>query len=111
MELLVMDSYGDNISPFEDGNNVYSCWMQNIYGSLGYTIADVELGEFIWWKQNMMQLIIKKKRIKTYRWYSFTESLAFILYVDVKCWWKWCWCWLKKLASDYKFHFRIQFRS
>ena len=38
-----MDVAGDNINLFEDGNQVYSADARTVYGSLGYTIADIEL--------------------------------------------------------------------
>ncbi|AXX94324.1 MULTISPECIES: Opr family porin [Arcobacter] len=38
-----MSKGGDNISPFDTGNNTYSADAKTIYGSLGYTIVGIEL--------------------------------------------------------------------
>ncbi len=38
-----LTAYGDNISPFEDGNNTYGSDAKTYYGSVGYEIAGVEL--------------------------------------------------------------------
>mgnify|MGYP001193213207 CR=1 FL=1 len=34
---------GDNINPFEDGDNVYGEDAKTIYGSIGYSIGEVSL--------------------------------------------------------------------
>ena len=90
---MVWIAYGDNISPFEDGNNVYSADAKTIYGSLGYTIAGVELERFIWWNKMMWLL---KKELNLTAGYSFTDSLAvgFILYANINADKKWCRSWL-----------------
>ena len=31
----LMDTYGDNINPFDSGNNVYNADAKTVYGSLG----------------------------------------------------------------------------
>lgn len=69
-----MDSYGDNISPFEEGNNVYSADAKTMYGSLGYTIAGVELGAL--YGQTKYDADYKEKELNLSVGYSFTESLA-----------------------------------
>ena len=70
----VMDVAGDNISPFEEGNNVYSADAKTMYGSLGYTIAGVELGAL--YGQTKYAADYKEKELNLSVGYSFTESLA-----------------------------------
>ena len=65
---------GDNISPFEEGNNVYSADAKTMYGSLGYTIAGVELGAL--YGQTKYAADYKEKELNLSVGYSFTESLA-----------------------------------
>jgi hypothetical protein len=78
-----MDVAGDNISPLEDGNYVYSADAKTIYGSLGYTIADVELGAL--YGETEFEQDFKEKELNLTAGYPFTESLAAsILYGDVK---------------------------
>lgn len=69
-----MDAYGDNISPFEEGKNVYSADAKTMYGSLGYTIAGVELGAL--YGQTKYAADYKEKELNLSVGYSFTESLA-----------------------------------
>lgn len=65
---------GDNISPFEEGINVYSADAKTMYGSLGYTIAGVELGAL--YGQTKYAADYKEKELNLSVGYSFTESLA-----------------------------------
>ena len=73
--------YGDNISPFEDGNYVYDADASTIYGSLGYTLAGVELGALYGQTEYADD---KEKELNLTVGYSFTESLAAsVLYADI----------------------------
>ncbi|MDZ7818948.1 MAG: Opr family porin [Aliarcobacter sp.] len=74
---------GDNISPFEDGNQVYEADARTIYGSLGYTIADLELG-VLYGQSTYGSSDDKEKELNLTATYPITESLAAsILYGDV----------------------------
>ena len=71
----------DNISPFEEGNNVYKPDASTIYGSLGYTLAGVELGALYGQTEYADD---KEKELNLTVGYSFTESLAAsVLYADI----------------------------
>ncbi len=77
-----MDSVGDNISPFDTGNNTYADDAKTIYGSLGYTIANVELGAL--YGETKFGTDFKEKELNLTAGYPITESLATsILYGDV----------------------------
>jgi hypothetical protein len=77
-----MDSYGDNISPFDTGNNTYAADAKTVYGSLGYTIADVELGAL--YGETKFGTDFKEKELNLTVGYPITESLATsVLYGDV----------------------------
>lgn len=79
----LMPTYGDNISPFEDGNQVYGADARTVYGSLGYTIAGVELGA-LYGQTTYGTDDFKEKELNLTAGYSITESLgASILYGDV----------------------------
>lgn len=74
---------GDNISPFEDGNQVYEADARTVYGSLGYTIADLELGA-LYGQTTYGAADDKEKELNLTASYPITESLAAsILYGDV----------------------------
>lgn len=78
----VMDNVGDNISPFEDGNYVYGIDAKTTYGSIGYTIAGVELGAL--YGETKFESDFKEKELNLTVGYSFTETLsASLLYADV----------------------------
>ncbi len=77
-----MDSVGDNISPFDAGLNTYSDDAKTAYGSVGYTIADVELGAL--YGQTKYDADYKEKELNLTVDYSITESIATsLLYGDV----------------------------
>ena len=79
----LMPTYGDNISPFEDGNQVYEADARTVYGSLGYTIADLELG-VLYGQTTYGAADDKEKELNLTASYPITESLAAsILYGDV----------------------------
>lgn len=72
----------DNISPFEDGNNFYEADAKTIYGSLGYSIAGVDLG-LLYGETEYGTADDKEKELNLMVDYGFTDSLsASILYVD-----------------------------
>lgn len=80
-----MPSLGDNISPFEDGNQVYETDAKTIYLGLGYEIAGVELGalygETKYLNANDKE---KEKELNLTLDYGITESLsAGVLFADV----------------------------
>ncbi|MDD2291962.1 MAG: Opr family porin [Aliarcobacter sp.] len=78
----LMDSYGDNISPFDTGNNTYAADAKTVYGSLGYTIADIELGAL--YGETKFGTDFKEKELNLTVGYPITESLATsVLYGDV----------------------------
>lgn len=78
-----MDSYGDNINPFDSGNQVYGADAKTTYGSIGYEVLGVELGalygETTYGTENY-----KEKELNLTASYPITESLTTkILYGDV----------------------------
>ena len=78
-----MDVAGDNINLFEDGNQVYSADARTVYGSLGYTIADIELGA-LYGQTTYGSTDDKEKELNLTASYPITESLvASLLYGDV----------------------------
>ena len=78
-----MIAAGDNINLFEDGNQVYSADARTVYGSLGYTIADLELG-VLYGQTTYGAADDKEKELNLTASYPITESLAAsILYGDV----------------------------
>ncbi len=77
-----MAAVGDNISPFDTGLSTYSEDAKTTYGSLGYTIADVELGAL--YGQTKYATDFKEKELNLTVAYPVTESLtASLLYGDV----------------------------
>ena len=78
-----MDSYGDNINPFDAGNHVYSADAKTPYAKVGYTIAGVELGA-LYGETTYESKDYKEKELNLTVGHSFTDSLkASILYADV----------------------------
>ena len=78
-----MDTVGDNISPFDTGNNTYAADAKTVYGSLGYTIADIELGA-LYGQTTYGSTDDKEKELNLTASYPITESLvASLLYGDV----------------------------
>ena len=76
-----MYAVGDNISPFEDGNYVYDLDARTVYGSVGYSIAGVDLGALYGQTKYVDD---KEKELNLTVGYSFTESLAAsLLYADI----------------------------
>lgn len=78
-----MSAYGDNISPFDTGNRTYDPDARTVYGSLGYTIADIELGA-LYGETTYGTDDAKEKELNLTAAYPITESLTTsILYGDV----------------------------
>ena len=71
-----MDTYGDNINPFDSGNNVYNADAKTVYGSLGYTVASVELGALYGQTTYGTNDDFKEKELNLTAGYPITESLA-----------------------------------
>jgi hypothetical protein len=71
----IMDNVGDNISPFDSGNKVYSSDAKTMYGSLGYTIADIELGA-LYGQTTYGTNDNKEKELNLTVGYSITEALS-----------------------------------
>ena len=42
--LASISKFGDSLSPFDAGNYVFSADAKSIYGTLAYSIADIDLG-------------------------------------------------------------------
>ena len=77
-----MDTVGDNISPFDTGNNTYAEDAKTLYGSVGYSIADIELGAL--YGETKFDADYKEKELNLTVGYSITEALATsLLYGDV----------------------------
>ncbi|WP_323597085.1 Opr family porin [Aliarcobacter butzleri] len=82
-----MAAAGDNISPFEDGTQNYGLDAKTVYGSLGYTIADVTFGALYGqtdYDYDTTVKNLKEKELNLSVGYAFTESLSTsVLYVNV----------------------------
>lgn len=82
----IITSYGDSISPFEDGNQVYTLDARTIYGSLGYSIYDFDFGALygITRYDNATNSGLKEKELNLSAGYNFTKNLnTNIMYVNV----------------------------
>lgn len=79
-----LSAYGDNISPFEDGNNTYGSDAKTYYGSIGYEIAGLELAALYGQtKYDNSGIKDKENELNLSVGYSFTEELsASLMYVD-----------------------------
>ena len=84
-------AFGDNVSPFEDGNYAYagagtSVNEKTYYASLGYTVADIELSA-LYGKTKYDTTTTSgdsEKELNLSAAYSFSDELsASLLYVDV----------------------------
>jgi hypothetical protein len=74
---------GDNISPFDTGNRTYDPDARTVYGSLGYSIAGVDLGA-LYGETTYGSADYKEKELNLTVGYAITESLsASVLYGDV----------------------------
>jgi hypothetical protein len=78
-----MAAAGDNYVPFDSGNAIYRADARNVYGSLGYTIAGVELGA-LYGVTTYTADDFKEKELNLTAGYSITESLSTsILYANI----------------------------
>jgi hypothetical protein len=78
-----MDIAGDNISPFDTGNNTYSANAKTVYGSLGYSFAGVDLGA-LYGETTFGSADYKEKELNLTIAYAITDFVATsILYGDV----------------------------
>ena len=80
-----IDTFGDNMSPFEDGNHTYDPDAKTYYGSIGYEIVGVELTALYGQTKYDDGTGVKEKEaeLNLSAGYSFTEELsAAIMYVD-----------------------------
>lgn len=76
-------TYGDNISPFEDGNYVYDIDARTTYLNLGYSIAGVELGA-LYGATKYSEDNFKEKELNLSVAYGITDSLtAGVMWVNV----------------------------
>ena len=76
-----MAALGDNISPFDGGVNTYSADAKTIYGSLGYSIAGVDLG--VLYGETDFDANSEEKELNLTAGYSITDSLSVgLLYVN-----------------------------
>ncbi len=79
----LMASYGDNISPLEDGNQVYVADAKTTYGSVGYTIGAVALGA-LYGETEYGVNNDKEDELDLTAEYTITESLtASLVYADI----------------------------
>lgn len=79
----LMKKYGDNISPFEDGEQVYAIDARTYYAGISHTIADVELGA-IYGITKYGEDNKKEKELNISAGYNFTEELnASLMWVNV----------------------------
>ncbi len=70
-----MAAAGDNYVPFDSGNAIYRKDARNVYGSLGYTVADVELGA-LYGVTTFESNDLKEKELNLTAAYPITESLG-----------------------------------
>ena len=70
-----MDVAGDNINPFDSGNQAYVTDAKTMYGSLGYTVANIELGA-LYGQTTYDSADFKEKELNLTASYPVTESLA-----------------------------------
>uniref|UniRef100_UPI000EF4890F Opr family porin n=1 Tax=Poseidonibacter antarcticus TaxID=2478538 RepID=UPI000EF4890F len=74
-------TYGDNITPFDNGDDNYAIDAETTYGSLGYTIAGVELGAL--YGETDFVANSESSELNLMAGYSFSDSLSLgLLYVD-----------------------------
>lgn len=74
-------AYGDNISPFDNGANTYSADAKTVYGSLGYTLAGVDLG--VLYGETDFAANSEENELNLTAGYSITDSLSLgLLFVN-----------------------------
>lgn len=78
-----MASYGDNISPFEDGEQIYGLNAKTLYAGIEYSIADFDFLA-LYGVSKYGEDRLKEKELNLGLGYNFTESLnTSFLYVNV----------------------------
>ena len=76
-----MAAVGDNYEPMDDGSAIYMADAKMVYGSVGYSIAGVDLGAL--YSQTKINSD-KENELNLTAGYSFTDSLsASLLYADI----------------------------
>lgn len=76
-----IEDFGDNISPFDNGANTYAADAKTVYGSIGYSIAGLDLG--VLYGTTDFGANSEESELNVSAGYSFTESLSLgLLYVD-----------------------------
>ena len=76
-----MSAYGDNISPFDFGQSTYDPDAKTLYGSLGYSIAGIDLGAL--YGETDFDVNSESSELNLTTGYSITDSLSIgLLYVN-----------------------------
>jgi hypothetical protein len=77
----LMETYGDSITPFDNGGDNYAVNAKTIYGSLGYTIAGVDLGAL--YGETDFGANLESSELNLSSGYSITDSLSLgLLFVN-----------------------------
>jgi hypothetical protein len=77
----LMDTYGDNITPFDNGEDNYATDAKTVYGSLGYTVAGVDLG--VLYGETDFDVNSESSELNLTAGYSITDSLSLgLLFVN-----------------------------
>ena len=81
----IITSYGDSISPFEDGEKVYTLDARTIYGSLGYSIYDFDFGALYGiTRYDDSSSGLKEKELNLSAGYNFTKNLNTNISIQIK---------------------------
>lgn len=72
-----ISAYGDSISPFDNGINTYAIDAKTVYGSLGYSVAGVDLG--LLYGETDFTANGEEKELNLTAGYSITDSLGLSL--------------------------------
>ncbi len=81
--LASISKFGDSLSPFDAGNYVFKADAKSIYGTLGYSIADVDLG-LVYGQTTYSSLDDKEKELNLTASYAITKSLSTsLLYANI----------------------------
>ena len=81
--LASISKFGDSLSPFDAGNYVFSADAKSIYGTLAYSIADIDLG-LVYGQTTYSSLDDKEKELNLTASYAITKSLSTsLLYANI----------------------------
>ena len=81
--LASISKFGDSLSPFDAGNYVFSADAKSIYGTLAYSIADIDLG-LVYGQTTYSSLDDKEKELNLTASYPITKSLrTSLLYANI----------------------------